>query len=312
MRARAGKAAAKRYGNLALCPDSRRGNGEVKVFSRLRLLCTTHRELLFHLALKNLKVQYKYAFLGFLWAFFVPLCMALVFWFLFGFLFRRPIPPLSIVTALFVWQFINMSIASSTTAIIDNAGILKKVYIPREIIPLSIVLSNFINFLLSLAVLILLVVLYTLFKVGHPLLPLTIVFLPGLAVMTFLMAAGFVLFTSCLQVLYRDVKYIVEILLLIVFYFSGAFYDVDTFAPGAAAKGFPWLVQLFMLNPIYDLFAMYRAALLPSSIPEMTVDISAYYPPLLMVAQCGAFSVGLFFLAYRYFLKKDRDLVDLI
>lgn len=284
----------------------------MKVFSRLRLLCTTHRELLFHLALKNLKVQYKYAFLGFLWAFFVPLCMALVFWLLFGFLFRRPIPPLSIVTALFVWQFINMSIASSTTSIIDNAGILKKVYVPREIIPLSIVLSNFINFLLSLAVLILLVVLYTLFKAGHPILPLQIVFLPGLAVMTFFMAAGFVLITSSLQVLYRDVKYVVEILLLIVFYFSGSFYDVDMFAPKAAEKGVPWLVQLFMLNPIYDLFTMYRAAILPSSIPEMVINISNYYPPLLMVAQCTVFSIGLFLYAYHFFLKRDRDLVDLI
>ncbi len=284
----------------------------MKVLSRIRLLCTDYRELLFHLALKNLKVQYKYAFLGFLWAFFVPLCMALVFWLLFGVLFRRPIPPLSIVTALFVWQFINMSIAGSTTSIIDNAGVLKKVYIPREIIPLSIVLSNFVNFLLSLAVLILLIAFYTLFKVGYPFVPLRIVFLPGLALITLLMASGFVLLTSCLQVLYRDVKYIVEILLLIIFYFSGAFYDVDTFAPGAAAKGLPWLVTVFMLNPIYDLFAMYRSVLLPSSIPEMVVNISDYYPPFLMVAQCGAFSVGLFLLAYHYFLKQDRDLVDLI
>jgi ABC-2 type transport system permease protein len=284
----------------------------VNVFGRLKRLCTTHRELLFHLALKNLKVQYKYAFLGFLWAFFVPLCMALVFWFLFAFLWQKPIPPLSIVTALFVWQFINMSIAGSTTSIIDNAGLLKKVYIPREIIPLSIVLSNFINFLLSLVVLIVLVLLYSFYKLGYPLLPVQIVYLPGLVAVTLLMTAGIVLITSSLQVLYRDVKYIVEIALLIVFYLSGAFYEVDLIALGAARKGIPWLVHLFMLNPIYDLFAMYRLAILPGSIPGMVVDVSEYYPPMLMVAQTVVFSLGLFFFAYYLFLKKDSELVDLI
>ncbi len=284
----------------------------VRALSRLKSLCTVHRELLFHLALKNLKVQYKYAFLGFLWAFFVPLCMALVFWFLFAFLWQRPIPPLSIVTALFVWQFVNMSIASSTTSIIDNAGLLKKVYIPREIVPLSIVLSNFINFLLSLVVLVVLVLIYTTFKAGHPILPVQILLLHPLVVVTFLMTSGFVLITSSLQVLYRDVKYIVEIALLIIFYLSGAFYEVDLIAAGAARKGIPWLVHLFMLNPIYDLFAMYRIVLLPSAISEMTVDISRYYPVWLVVSQTVVFSVLLFVAAYRMFLRREVDLVDLI
>lgn len=285
---------------------------DVRVFARLRLLCTVHRELLFHLALKNLKVQYKYAFLGFLWAFFVPLCMALVFWFLFSFLYRRPIAPLSIVTALFVWQFVNVSISGATTSIIDNAGLLKKVFIPREIIPLSIVLSNLINFLLSIVVLVVLVLIYSTFKVGHPLLPLNIVFLPALVVVALLMTSGIVLITSSLQVLYRDVRYIVEIALLIVFYLSGAFYEVDFVASGAASNGIPWLVPLFMLNPIYDLFAMYRLALLPSAIPGMVVPISPYYPAWLMVGQAVAFSLGIFFIGYHLFIKRENDLVDLI
>jgi ABC-type polysaccharide/polyol phosphate export permease len=284
----------------------------VNVFRRLRLLCTVHRELLFHLALKNLKVQYKYAFLGFLWAFFVPLCMALVFWFLFSFLYRRPIAPLSIVTALFVWQFVNASIAGSTSSLIDNAGILKKVYFPREIIPFSIVLSNFINFLLSLVVLIVLVIIYGFAKGIWMPLPPQIVFLPAIVVLTLIMVAGIVLVTSTLQVFYRDVKYVVEILLLVWFYFSGVFYEVDTVAIPAIKKGIPWLVNLFMLNPMVDLFCMYRLALLPSSIPDMVVDTSLYYPVWLMVLQAVAFSLVLFFFAYHLFMKRESELIDLI
>ena len=284
----------------------------MKVFARLKLLCTTHRELLFHLALKNLKVQYKYAFLGFLWAFFVPLCMALVFWFLFAFLYRRPIAPLSIVTALFVWQFVNMSISGSTSSLIDNAGILKKVYFPREIIPFSIVLSNFINFLLSLVVLIVLVLIYGFAKGMWMPLPWQIVFLPAIVVLTLVMVAGFVLITSTFQVFYRDVRYVVEILLLVWFYFSGVFYEVDTVAIPALKQGIPWLVDLFMLNPMYDLFCMYRLAILPSSIPNMVVDTSLYYPLWLMVLQAVLFSLVLFFCAYHLFMKRENELVDLI
>ena len=281
----------------------------MKLLKRLSLLAKDYRELVFHLALKNLKIQYKYAFLGFLWAFFVPLCMALVFWFIFSFLFKRPTGPLALITALFVWQFINMSIASSTTSIVDGGGLLKKIYFPREIVPISFVLSNFINFVLSIVVLVVFVFVYNLVKGVWPIFPWYIVFLPPLVLLTLIMTTGIVLLTSCLQVFYRDVRYIVEIVLLVWFYFSGVFYEVDLIAGGAASKGMPWMVTLFMLNPLYDLFTLYRMVILPKA---SIVDISLYYNVLLMVAQCIAFSIAVFAAAYYYFLKKENELVDLI
>ena len=279
---------------------------------RLKLIFTVHRELLFHLALKNLKIQYKYAFLGFLWAFFVPLCMALVFWFLFSFMFQRPTAPLSIVTALFVWQFMNMSITGSTTSIIDNSGILKKIYFPREIIPISVVFSNFINFLFSIVVLIVFVLGYNLFTGVTPLLPLEILFLPAIIALTLILTIGLVLVTSCLQVFYRDVRYIVEVVLLVWFYMSGVFYDIDLIGPRAEARGMTWVVKVFMINPAYDLFTMYRTAILPSSVPGMVVDVNRYYPSWLMVAQTVVISVALLIFAYGMFVKREKELVDFI
>jgi len=271
------------------------------VINRLKLLLTVHRELLFHLALKNLKIQYKYAILGFLWAFFVPLCMAMVFWVIFTFLFSRPEPPLSIVTALFVWQFVNGSIVGSTTSIVDNQGILKKVYVPREIIPLSMVLSNLINFLLSLVVLVPLIFFYNLFTGHLPLLPFWILLLPFIIMLTVLLAAGLALLTSCLQVFFRDVRYIVEITLLVWFYFSGVFYSVDL----VADKGIPWLTRLFMLNPLIDLFTMYRIVLL-------NLDVTEYCSTPILVLQTLGISLVIFFFSYRLFISKEHEMVDLI
>lgn len=275
------------------------------VIKRLKLLFTVHRELLFHLALKNLKIQYKYAILGFLWAFFVPLCMAMVFWIIFTFLFRRPEPPLSIVTALFVWQFISGSIMGSTSSIIENQGILKKIYIPREIIPLSIVLSNFINFLLSLMVLVPLIFFYNLFKGHMPLLPVWIVFLPFIVLLTLLLTAGISLLTSCLQVFFRDVRYIVDICLLIWFYFSCVFYGIKLVAEPAMEKGMPWVTRIFLLNPLVDLFTMYRIVLL-------NLDVSKYCVTWILVLQTVGISMLIFYFSYRLFITREHDLVDRI
>ncbi len=284
----------------------------MKIIRRLKRIFTTDRYLLFSLALKNLKIQYKYAFLGFLWAFFVPLCMALIFWFLFSFVFQRPIPPLSIVTALFVWQFVNLSVMGATTSIIDNVGILKKVYFPKEIVPLSVVFSNFINFLLSMAVLLVLVIIYDLYKGVTPLLPHNIIFLPGIIGLTLLLTLGLVLITSCLQVFYRDVRYIVEVSLMVWFYLSGIFYDVDQVARGAQAMKVTWVTKLFMINPLYDLLVMYRSAILPKSVTGMVVDVTLYYSPLMLIIQTLVIIVSLFFIAYAIFMSKEDDLIDYI
>lgn len=261
-----------------------------------------YRELLFHLALKNLKIQYKYAILGFLWAFLVPLCMAMVFWFIFSFLFQRPTPPLSIITALFVWQFVSMSISGATSSIIENESILKKVYFPREIVPLAVVFSNLINFILSLIVLLFFILLYNLFKGNYPLFPLTVLFLPLIILLTLIFTIGLILLTSHLQVFYRDVRYIVEVILLMWFYLSGVFFDVGLVAKG----GIPWITKVFMLNPLYDLFSMYRMVLLNDNITK------SYYSTPLLVSQTIVISAIVFFFSYYRFMKKEEELVDLI
>jgi ABC-type polysaccharide/polyol phosphate export permease len=152
---------------------------------------------------------------------------------------------------------------------------------------------------------------YNLFKGVSPLFPLYIVFLPLLIVLTFIFTAGFVLLFSHLQVFYRDVRYIVEVLLLVWFYLSGVFFQIDTVASGAAKRGIPWLTKLFILNPLYDLLTLYRVAVLPQE-TGMAIVISDYYNPWLLTLQLVLFSCVFFMISYHMFLKKEKDLVDFI
>ena len=114
--------------------------------------------LLLRFAVKDLKVRYKSTVLGFLWALLVPVATMLVFKLVFSFFLRIKIPniPYSVylLTGLFPWFFLSMSISIATTSLVDNSNLLKKVYFNRTVIPVSIVASNLINFLLSLVILI--------------------------------------------------------------------------------------------------------------------------------------------------------------
>ena len=88
-----------------------------------------------------------------------------------------------------------------------------------------------------------------------------------------------------LQVFYRDVRYIVEVFLMVWFYLSGIFYDVDQVARGAHAMKVTWVIKLFMINPLYDLLIMYRSAILPKSVTGMVVDVTLYYSPVMLIVQ---------------------------
>ena len=118
-----------------------------------------HRELLVTLAAKEFKVRYKNAVLGFLWTILNPLLLMLVLSLIFRFFFKPRWPgvdeelyPVFLLCALIPWTFMAHSLSRCTGSLVDNASLIQKVYFPREIIPLSSILANFVNFLLALVV----------------------------------------------------------------------------------------------------------------------------------------------------------------
>lgn len=257
--------------------------------------------LLFHLAIRELKIRYKYPFLGFLWMLFVPLCMVFIFKVVFSVIIKISVPPypffVFLITAVFPWNYLAMSLSQATTSLVDSSNLIKKVYFPREIVPLSILLGNLFSFLLTMGLILILLPL-----IRIEITPL-VLFLPFVIILQTLFMTGLVLMSSSLQVLYRDVKYIVEIILLLWFYLTPVFYPLSL-VEGISTK----FLRIYMLNPLACLVTVYRLILLPgfnSTLPEgITVSYLVNYTVLTCVC---LFMLGLF-----VFRRYDRRISDFV
>ena len=128
------------------------------MFSDFFKILSTYRELLFNLAIKELKIKYKSTILGFLWSILVPVIMAIIFKIIFSYFFARfTIENISysafLLTGLFPWIYFSGTISSGANSFVDQANVIKKVKLPIQILPISISLSNFYLLLVDFIVL---------------------------------------------------------------------------------------------------------------------------------------------------------------
>ena len=214
-----------------------------------------HREILTNLVLRNLRVRYKGSVLGFFWAFLNPLLTMLVFYIVFSRVIKIQIKqyPLFLLSALLPWTCFAASLTDAAGCIIDNANLVKKVYFPREILPISYVLSNFINFLFSLAILLPILVICRLPHPGF------IYFLPMILAIHVLFTAGLALFFSCANVYFRDVGQMLNVLLMFWFYLTPVVYPLEMVPQK--------FYHLYQLNPMTLVVGMYRRVLFSGEAP---------------------------------------------
>lgn len=277
----------------------------MKLLRRLRYVWGNYGELILNLAVRNLKVQYKHALLGFLWALFVPLTMMVVFWFIFGLWMRgvrgEGIGPFFLISALFPWTFVQMSISGATSSITESRDIIRKVYFPKEIMPFSVVLSNIFHFAISMSLLLVLLVAKCVWFGEWQMISASLLFLPLLMALTIILAAGVGLLTACGQVYFRDVRYLVEIGLLVWFYFSPVFYPISL------VKGFSDVAfRIYMLNPMAALITLYRTVL---GIGNPCGDLISI--PWL-VASSTLLILVIFIVGYGLFVWREKEFVDLV
>ncbi len=221
------------------------------------------REVLLFLALKDIKIRFKFSTLGFTWAFISPLATMIILSLVFSFIVRfgpdaSPYPVFLLV-ALLPWTYFQLSLNHATTSLLDNSNLIKKVYFPREIIPLGAIISNLFDFSVSLLIL---GVFFLAF--GQPLTAWALLFPVALA-MEIVFTAGIALFLSGLTVVYRDIKYIKELLLLFWFYASPVFYP-ESLIPG-------WLRPFYFLNPMAGILHVFRASLFYGQAPSWPVFV---------------------------------------
>lgn len=234
------------------------------------------RDLLSMLVVRNVKIRYKESALGFLWTLLGPVFLIAIYAFFMKLIMKFPMPMTVLVSGIFVWQYLAMCLGDSSFAIIGNANLVKKACFPRVLLPLSIVLANFVNFLLSL-----LVMLGYLLFVGPQLGG--IAWLPLAMVTHLALCTGVSLALSALNVFFRDVQHLTGIFTMAWFFLTPVVYDISMIS--SITDKYPILGPLYFLNPMAGILALYRAALLGSPMPSLSlIGLSVGMTALVFVA----------------------------
>jgi len=217
-----------------------------------------YRELLKSNIKKEIRGKYKGSFLGILWSFVNPLLSALVYAIVFPYVLKtgQDNYVVFIIIGIIPWNFFITTIAQGTTTILQNAGIIKKVYFPREILPISVVTSALVNFLISCIIMFLFVIF------GGIGLSLHILWLPLIVLTQYVFSLGLVFITSAINVYIRDAEYIITFLLNMLFYATPILYS-STLFEGSAIEG------LINLNPMNHIITCYRDILFYKSAPHI-------------------------------------------
>jgi lipopolysaccharide transport system permease protein len=249
------------------------------------------RELLGDFAWRQLRSRYKGSVLGFGWNFLIPLLQLLVFWILFGVLLdtrpRTETGVQSYAVFLFVgllpWTFFANSLQSGAAAIVSNATIVKKVQLPLQLLPAASVLSSLANFLLSL------VVLFIVLVVFGPRHPEGLLWLPLLIAVQIVMNLGLAYLLSALDVGFRDVEHILGVLLLAWYFLTPVLYPISV-------ANDPSELFLLQLNPMTGVIVGYQRALLDGLPPDWPV-----------FGYSAAVAVVLFVIGFAYFRRAKDD-----
>ena len=219
-------------------------------------------ELLRTMVIRDLKLRYRNSVLGFLWSLLSPLLMTLVFILVFKVLTQTDITnyPVFLMAGLLPWIFTQGSVAGGLHSVTSNANLINKVYFPRELLPLSVVLAGFVQFVIAY---ILLVAVLLAFRIE---LHATIVFLPLIMLLNLVFAAGLAMVVATVNVFFRDLQHLVEIGLLAWFFLTPIFYTL-AIVPNTSFLVLDVHRWVFSLNPMATLVTDYRYVLTEGYLP---------------------------------------------
>lgn len=214
---------------------------------------------------RDLKGRYKGSVLGFLWTFINPLFQLLIYTFVFSIVLRSGIEDyyMFLFVALIPWIFFSTSLAGGATCITSQKNMVQKIYFPREVLPISFVISQFVNMLLSFIVIfaVMLIMRYT-FN------PLALLCLIPVMLTEFILALGFTFILSAVTVYFQDMQFIMGILTMAWQFLSPVMYSVDR-----VPARFQTLYML--LNPMAPIIIAYRDILYYAKVPELSTLLTA-------------------------------------
>ena len=223
-----------------------------------------YRQMIFSLVRKDLRGRYKGSVLGFFWTFLNPLLQLVVYTAVFSYVLRVNIDKyyLYLFVGLIPWMFFSSSMTGGAASILAQKDLIKKIYFPREVIPISYVTSCFVNMLLTFLVIFAVVLIS-----GVGLNPLALLCLPIVMVVEYIMALGIAMLTSAVTVYFRDLEHILGIVSMAWMYMTPIMYTKDM-VPDK-------LLPLFNINPMTHVIECYRSILYEAAIPNLKTLISA-------------------------------------
>ncbi len=215
-----------------------------------------YRELLRTSVKKEIRGKYKGAWLGVLWSYLNPILMLMVYSFVFSKIMKIQIDNYSmfLFTALIPWTFFTVSISQGSLSTVANGSLMKKVYFPREIIPISSVTANAINFLIST-----LIMLFALLITGVGF-SYYILFFPLILLIQYILILGITFITSSCTVYARDLEHIISVFLMALFYATPIVYSLDMIP-----KQYQFIINL---NPMAPIIQAYRDILFYKRMPN--------------------------------------------
>ena len=256
-----------------------------------------YKELFYILAWRDLKVRYKQTLLGVAWSIVRPLATMVIFTLVFSKAANMKADDPSVPYALFVmagvlpWQFFANAVGEASNSLIGNAGLLSKVYFPRLIIPASSIITAFVDFLITLVLMVGLFIFYGFMPSSK------MIFLPLFILLNFAASLGISLFITALNVKYRDFRYIIPFIIQFGLYISPV-----GFGTNALMSKLPVSLQtVFMMNPMVGVIDGFRWCCFENT-------------PLSMPSLFSSILVTLVFLVLGVttFRKMERSFADLI
>lgn len=245
------------------------------------------RDLLRELVLRDIKLRYKRSLLGLAWSLLNPLFQLVVFVFIFRVVLPLNIPAYAsfVFIGILVWTWFQATLYEATVVIIRNPDLIRRPGFPLDLLPVVTITSNLIHFLLALPILFV----FLWFSGGafHA----SLLFLPVLISLQFIFTLGLSYLTAAIHVYFRDMQYLLGVILMLAFYLTPIFYDAAYIPAGLRA--------VYDLNPMVHFVGGYRAVLLAGS-----------WPPLRPFYFIGGFSVLLLYVSRRLFVRASDHFVD--
>ncbi len=257
-----------------------------------------YRFILTNLVSKDLKAMYRNMALGFLWSLLNPLVLVVVLSVVWT-VFYPSGPGVSfaalVIVALIPYNFFTYCLTGCTGSIRNNVSLVKKIAFPRQILPFSVILTNLIHFAIQAS---LIVAVLIILPSPHPTLTWQLLWLPLLVALELGLCTGLGLLVAGLSVVYRDVQYIVDSTLTVLFWVCPILYSAGA---ESSLSGSPWIYRIFFLNPLSGILEGFRSVLYFGRAPDA-------YP--LIVACVMTLVVG--YIGVKSFWRHEREFADLL